>query len=133
MPPRCHVGESALRDAIKDALNATGIVWVETNAKGGRTHRFGLMPDGSADLIGMLRGGYYFALEVKVPIKNKRKVSLRELRSQAQIDWAARVTEWGGFAFKVTSVSEAVAAMKLAKKTLAERAERAPHIGRRNY
>ena len=60
---------------------------------------------GSADLVGMLRSGRVFALEIKTPTG---KVSAEQAR------WLVAVRAWGGFAAVVRSPEEAIAAVERA-------------------
>lgn len=61
---------------------------------------------GSADLVGILRGGRAIALEVKMPGRGLRAVEQPE-----QGVWLAAVRRWGGFACVVRSPEEAVSAV----------------------
>ena len=107
--------ETQLRDAIRDAVNATGLAWVSVNARGRRGRvPLGLMPSGSADLVGLLASGHFLALEIKMP---------RGKRSPAQVEWAEKVRKYGGVVYVVTSIPEAMEALKSAIRVVTLRSE----------
>lgn len=83
-------------------------VYERWDAHAGRpaTMRAGL-PDGSADLVGILRPGRFVALEAKTGTAR---------RSPAQMNWHALVQAMGGFAAVVRSVSDAHAALARARR-----------------
>jgi hypothetical protein len=64
-----------------------------------------LAPNGTSDILGLVRGGRFVALEVKLP---------GEKPTAEQLAFGARVVELGGFFAVVTSVDEAVAAVRAA-------------------
>ena len=66
---------------------------------------FGLCP-GSSDLIGMMPGGRFLAIEVKRP---------GEAQTEDQLKFEAAVCECGGLYILATSVEEAVAAVDAAQ------------------
>lgn len=70
-----------------------------------RKVRYGL-GTGSADLVGLLRGGRVLAIEVKTP---------GALPTAEQRAWIAAVRRWGGAAACVRSVDEAMAALTAAE------------------
>jgi hypothetical protein len=109
------VSETLLRNAIRNAIIATGKAYLAVNSRGFRGHvPLGLMPDGSADLIGLVKStGRYFALEVKLP-KATKKGDPARLAKQAA--WAETIRSYGGYAVRVTSVDEALAALTEAQK-----------------
>lgn len=106
--------ETILRNAIRDAVNATGKAWLCVNARGYRGRvPLGLMPNSSADLVGMLTGsGRYVGIECKSPDNKSQTGKL----SEAQLEWARRVRLVGGFVARVRSVDEALAAIERAKE-----------------
>jgi len=102
------MAETALRAAIVDALNATGLVRVwsvhagRVRVRGGWMH---LSPVGTPDVCGYaLRDGRFIGIEIKV-IGNR---TAKE-RAEAQHDFQQDITKHGGIAGQVTSVTEAVA------------------------
>lgn len=97
--------ESSLTRSILDALKLRGF-FVMRNAQGGRTYRMGL-GTGSADIIGVLRGGRIMALEVKTKDGEP---------SDAQLEWCADVNRLGGYATFVTSIPEALKAAEAAER-----------------
>lgn len=76
----------------------------------GRVVKYGLCP-GSADLIGILRPGRFFALEVKTDRKGSKP-------SDDQINWAIVVREMGGFYAVVRSVADAQFALGQARRSI---------------
>jgi hypothetical protein len=98
-------GETGLKRAIIDAVNATGLarVWNSPSGKA-RGNRIHMAPTGTADIVGyMLRGscrGFFVGLEVKHP-GAKRK--------PAQEAWAAELTSAGAVYGCVSTVLDAVA------------------------
>jgi hypothetical protein len=72
------------------------------------------MPSGSADLVGLLASGHFFALEIKMP---------RGKRSAAQVEWAEKVRKCGGIVYVVTSIPEAMEALKSAMEIATQRGE----------
>jgi hypothetical protein len=102
------MGETNLLIAIHDAIALTGkcLLWRNNTGQHGRV-RFGLGV-GGADLVGLVRpNGRWFALEVKTPSGRLSKV---------QKNWAAAVTDAGGFVACVRSVDEALAALEEAMR-----------------
>ncbi len=94
--------------AIRQAVNLDGRARLVRNNTGvGRALsgeakiRFGL-GNGGADLVGMLRGGRAFAIEVKTPVGRLRP---------DQKAWSAAFQAWGGFYAVARSVDEAIAAV----------------------
>lgn len=113
--PTAHIPlEQPIKKAIERALNASGRVLVSVNNGGAqksehkgkkRFVKYGL-GKGSADLVGLLRSGRYFAFEVKRPGKKP---------TPHQRAWLAKIRQWGGFAAWGTSVGEAMAALARAE------------------
>ena len=110
------MSETQIQQAIRIALgdepdlvlwrNSTGQTeeW-NPNDGSSRALRYGLAV-GSADLVGILRPGRFFALEVKTA---KGRVRPK------QETWLALVRRMGGFAAVVRSVDEAKAALTRAR------------------
>jgi hypothetical protein len=106
--------ETALMHEIHEAIARSGRALIWRNSVGGvhgvvstagRVYRANVqygLGRGSADLVGILRGGRFIALEVKTP-------SGRVGRDQ--ISWMHAVRSAGGFASVVRSVDEAMAAL----------------------
>jgi hypothetical protein len=106
-----RLSETDIQKAIKEALGLfPGVkVWRNNNGviKRGKTFvRYGLCP-GSADLIGVVAPGRFFSLEVKKP---------GEQATELQTDWLCEIRRLGGFGCVVTSVPEAIAALKRAQQ-----------------
>jgi len=104
--------EQELTRSIIDALNAYPNVWVwrnnvGTSRSGGRYVRFGKV--GSGDIVGILRGGRHFELEVKLP-DGKWKTT------KEQEDHGLTVNKMGGVWAVVTSVAQAITTMEEALK-----------------
>jgi hypothetical protein len=118
---RTTVNENQIQQAIRIALgdepdlvlwrNNTGSAEAWDPSSGTtRVHKFGLAV-GSADLVGILRPGRFFALEVK---------QTRGRVSPEQEAWLALVRRMGGFAAVVRSVDEAKAALARARNGASE-------------
>ena len=93
--------ESELQHRIREALNSTGRCRVVRNNVGVDTDRgvrYGLGV-GSPDLVGILRVGRAFCVEVKRPGKT---------RSSKQRAWWRAYLAWGGLGGVATSVDEAI-------------------------
>ena len=111
-PPRSRVRESAGSEAailryIRHALNQSGRVRVIRNTVGfdqTRNIRYGL-GTGSPDLIGPLRDGRIFAVEVK---------TTRGRMSVEQCAWWMAARKWGVTGGVATSVGEAMALLDAA-------------------
>ncbi len=100
--------ETQLMQAIRYAVNRTGRARLMRNSVGYDAEarvRYGLGV-GSADLVGMLRGGRVFVLEVKT-------ASGRTTSEQQA--WLDTVRRFGGFAAVVRSVDDALAALERAE------------------
>lgn len=100
---------------IIKALNATGRCCVLRNTVGAvrsgpRWIVYGL-GKGSTDLVGVLKNGRVFCLEVKKP--NRKVDKAHEARQE---EWRMRVKKYGGFATVVTSIEEALEALARAEK-----------------
>lgn len=101
----------AIREAMaleRDVLlfrNNSGVA--QSDYKGKHSFvRYGLAP-GMPDLVGMLRGGRWFCLEVKTPnggVRPEQKVMMLEIRAM------------GGFAAVVRSVEQAREALERARR-----------------
>lgn len=87
--------------AVRHEVN----VWRNNTGRIGEV-RFGLGV-GSADLVGLMKGGRFIALEVKRP-KHGRV-------SEDQEKWIRTVRQWGGVAEVVTSPEEALDVVARAK------------------
>ena len=101
--------ETALSKSIRLALNRTMRVRLMDNEVGVDTIkgvRYGL-GTGSADLVGILKSGRVFCLEVKTPSGRVRP---------EQNAWLESVRRWGGFAAVVRSLDDAVAALARAEQ-----------------
>ncbi len=102
------MSETGLMRQIRKALNDTHRVRVVRNSVGFdeiRGLRYGL-GIGSADLVGILRSGRVFVIEVKTPRGRTRP---------EQRTWAAAIRRWGGFAAFARSIDEALAALERAE------------------
>lgn len=100
--------ETVIMRNVRLALNRTGRARLVRNNVGvDAAHgiRYGLGV-GSADLVGMLRSGRVFCLEVKAGGRTTRE----------QAAWLASVRRWGGFAAVVRSVEDAMAALERAEQ-----------------
>lgn len=106
--------ESSIQDAIRVALGTESDLVLWRNNVGQAEHwtgrevsrvRYGLAP-GSADLVGVLSPGRFFALEVKTP---------KGRAAEEQRLWLELVRRMGGFAAVVRSVDEARAALNRAR------------------
>lgn len=100
--------ETAITRNVRIALNRTARCRIVRNNTGVDTTagvRYGL-GEGGADLVGILRGGRVFCLEVKVPGGRTRPT---------QDAWLATVRRFGGFACVVTSIPEAMQALERAE------------------
>lgn len=105
--------ETIIMRNIRLAVNRTGRARVVRNnvgldATSGVRYGLGI---GSADLVGMLRSGRVFALEVK---------SGPGRLTTEQRAWIAAVRRWGGFATVVRSVEDALAALERAEAGASE-------------
>ena len=105
--PKCS--ESSLQRAIIDTLQARG-VWCWRNNSGatatgsGKDRRFiQLSPKGSPDIFGVVPGGKLFGLEVKRP---------GEKQNENQIEWQKKAEQYGVFYAVVTSITQAIEAVK---------------------
>lgn len=101
------MSETEIMSDIRKALNATGHVRVVRNAVGFDSDhkcRYGLGV-GSPDLIGTLRGGRCFAVEVKTP---------RGRLSPEQAAWWHAASAWGVAGGVARSVPEALALLDAA-------------------
>jgi hypothetical protein len=99
--------ESEIQSRIRSAINNDGRARLVRNSVGFATAeklRFGL-GIGSADLIGLLRGGRAFAIEVKRPGQALRP---------EQVSWWRAFRSWGGLGGVATSVTEAMALLEQA-------------------
>lgn len=108
LPPKPPRRRNETRDLVKPiiaALNRTGLVRVARNNVGfvgGIRYGLGI---GSPDIVGILRGsGRVFCLEVKWPGK---RLGTDQRRSQALI------RSFGGYAYVVHSLGEALAFLSL--------------------
>ena len=104
--------ETDLCNAVRVIFETGGTCRLWRNNNGavrahGRMIRYGLTP-GSADLLGLARGGRFVSVEVKTP--GGRTSKEREL---LQDEWAYTVRTLGGYACQVSSVDEARAAKAL--------------------
>jgi hypothetical protein len=100
--------ETSIQRSILRRLELLPYVKIERNnrgAKGGGRVRFGL-GDGAADLVGLVEGGRFFALEVKRP---------GERLEANQEKWAGDVRSLGGYVGVVTSVEEALRCVEEAR------------------
>lgn len=101
--------ETAIMRAIRRELNATRRVRLVRNNVGFDTeHRipYGL-GRGSADLVGMLRGGVSFAIEVKTP---------EGRMSPEQRAWWRAYRAWGGQGGVARTVPEALVLLEEAER-----------------
>jgi len=105
------MAETALRAAIVDALNATGLVRVwsvhagRVRVRGGWMH---LSPVGTPDVCGYaLRDGRFIGIEIKVPGNRTAKE-----RAEAQREFQRQISTHGGISGQVTSAVEAVALLR---------------------
>jgi hypothetical protein len=104
--------ETALTRSILDALALVRgwVLVMRANSGRVRTERGGLVqlaPTGTADILGCLApGGRLIGLEVKTPTGRV---------TPAQVAWAERIRNVGGFVATVRSVPEALAAVSRAK------------------
>lgn len=104
--------ETALSRNIRLAVNRTMRARLLDNEVGVDTAkgvRYGLGV-GSADLVGCLRSGRVFCLEVKTPSGRPP--------TDEQTRWLESVRRWGGFACVVRSVNDALAALDRAEQGL---------------
>jgi hypothetical protein len=110
--------QHAIREALGQELDL--VLWRNAIAhaekwdatSGAVSHVRAGLPDGSADLVGVLApSGRWFALEVK-----SEKGRLRP----AQVQWLALVRRMGGFAAVARSVAEARAALGRARAGASE-------------
>lgn len=101
--------ENALQRQILDALDALpGAEFIRVNSgkvkvRGAWMH---LAPVGTSDILGIVRGGRFVALEVKLP---------KESPTPEQIAFGERIAKLGGFFAVVHSVDEAVNAVREAE------------------
>jgi hypothetical protein len=105
--------ETALSRNIRLAVNRTGRARLLDNEVGVDTAkgvRYGLGV-GSADLVGVLKSGRLFCLEVKTP---------KGRTTSEQLAWLQSVHRWGGFACVVRSITDAIAALERAEQGLHE-------------
>lgn len=94
--------EAKLQRAILAALNAQVDVWaMRVNA--GRRGGVRLAPEGTADIVGIGPGGFFFGGEVKVPGKKP---------SEVQSLWLHRIEKLGGFVDVWTSTAECLATVR---------------------
>ncbi len=95
------MSESDIQKSILSHLEGNPIVayhWrhnVGSVKRSGRYLRFGV--PGQSDILGILKGGRFFAIEVKRPKKN---------REPNQIEFQKTVNEFGGLAFVARSVED---------------------------
>ena len=111
--------ETKIMQAIQEAVTRDGRAKIRRNVIGqgitdyGSRVTFG-MGDGSADLLGMLRGsGRVLALEVKTFAPGSRQ-------NKDQLAWAASIRRAGGFVAVARSPAEALAAVTRALAGLSE-------------
>ncbi len=79
---------------------------MRVNAGRIKTERGGLVklaPSGTADIIGMLKGGKFFAIEVKTPKAIKKK---DHNLSEFQKEFLEKIDNGGGLAMVVSSIEE---------------------------
>lgn len=101
--------ETLLLEAIREALAyEPGLMLMRNSVGTGRGHVHHGLGNGSADLVGVLRGRF-IALEVKTE---------RGLATEDQLVWLDRVRQHGGFACIVWNVREARAAIARAREGL---------------
>lgn len=99
--------EASIKRRIRIALASSGaLVWnnpIGLAKMPGGWVEFGLC-EGSADLVGLVKGpggfGRFFGVEVKRPRTGKVR--------EAQLRWAALVRRWGGYVCTARSVDEAM-------------------------
>lgn len=107
--------ESVIQADVIKALNKTKRCLVKRNTVGvavthGRFITYGL-GTGSTDLVGLLKGGRVFCLEIKTPTGKTAPA-----RAEEQEKWREAVRQWGGFATVVRSVTEALEALTRAEQ-----------------
>lgn len=98
--------ENALQRRILDALEAlpdAEFLRVNSGKVKVRGGWMQLAPNGTADILGLVRGGRFVALEVKLP---------KEQPNPDQLAFGRRVVELGGFFAVVRSIEDAVAAVR---------------------
>lgn len=97
--------ETALKRAVIDAINATGLAVVWNSPVGAaRRGRIRMAPKGTPDVIGYLRDGRLLAIECKMPNDRTEKT-----RRESQQAWRDRAQSAGCVVGVVRSVAEAVA------------------------
>lgn len=101
------MSETALRSAIVDALNATGLcrVWSVhaglVKVRGGWMH---LSPVGTPDVCGFTNAGTFIGIEIKVEGNKTRRE-----RAGAQAAFREDIARRGGITGVAMSVAEAIA------------------------
>lgn len=109
--------ETTLSKNIRMAVNRTGRARLLDNEVGFASKEkvtFGL-GEGSSDLVGCLRGGRLFVLEVKLPGARTAPDRLKK-----QLAWQRAVRLWGGFACFVESIEQAMFALTRAEAGFSE-------------
>ncbi len=101
------MSETELSKSILDAVNLLpGVrLWRSNVGQRGRTNRSW---KGRPDLIGYA-GRYFIALEIKTKARLKDKTSATYL---AQVEWREKAGEDGASVYVVSSVAEAIQAVK---------------------
>lgn len=104
--------ETALQRNIRLAVNRTGRARLLRNHVGSTERHipFGL-GTGSADLVGVLRNGRGFCLEIKTPVGRL---------STDQKRWLAATRKWNVFACVARSIEDAMAALDRAEQGACE-------------
>lgn len=100
--------ENALQRQILNALHAlpdAEFLRVNSGKVKVRGGWMQLAPNGTSDILGIVRGGRFVALEVKLP---------GEKPNPDQVAFGARVAKLGGYFAVVTSVEDAVSAVRAA-------------------
>jgi hypothetical protein len=112
------MSETALRSAIVDALNATGLVRVwsihagRVKVRGGWLH---LCPTGTPDVVGYtLRSGRFVGIEIKVS-GNRTKKERAEKQHAFQCDIALH----GGISGQVETADDAITIIRRALEVAA--------------
>jgi len=101
--------EKAIQSAILDYLKyAKEVGWamrvnagkIKVNSKYG-SRFINMAPAGTSDIIGMLKGGKFFAIEVKTPDRIKTLTTYQK-------NFIDKINENGGIAFMATSVDDVI-------------------------
>jgi len=101
-----HAIQSAILDYLKYAKEVAWAMRVNSGKMKIQHHKYGLRwinmaPAGTSDIIGMLKGGKFFAIEVKTPKRINTVTTFQK-------EFIDKINLGGGIAFIATSVDDVI-------------------------